>query len=323
MASDPLMRDLVRVDLIHLIQPLAGPAELLLKERYRPRLIPMRVGRRESDQLAEAQDAAGPRAAGDGRFVVVSGLGEGTFRSHLVERRNGAATAQAIRTADGLALALRFSLPIYVQREVAKFGGCDLDLTVEPSTAQPFPLSLARPIATFSPSTPGWARPWMFVIQTLAVIAVAGSAGLFFDGMINHGGAEAARRCVEALIFIAVCWAIILFAWGILWARASTLDIYAFGLRETMPVFSRHGGWGDFAKAQRLHPLIGVEGLKLNRPIAMRISGRNVVKRSTGIALANYERHWRSGNLGRYVRLYAPRLVDVAPVDPEGGSTLA
>jgi|SRR5215216_1568599 len=41
-----------------------------------------------------------------------------------------------------------------------------------------------------------------------------------------------------------------------------------------------------------------------------------------GLDLSPYDQNWREGEIGHYVRRYAPRLLGIEPVDPEGGSTI-
>ena len=41
-----------------------------------------------------------------------------------------------------------------------------------------------------------------------------------------------------------------------------------------------------------------------------------------GIGLSSYEKNWREGEIGALILRYAPRLVGIEPVDPDGGSTV-
>jgi hypothetical protein len=118
-------------------------------------------------------------------------------------------------------------------------------------------------------------------------------------------------------------WLVIWVLWALLWLQNATLDVYATGILQKHPSsWFVLGRWDDFADSGRINR-VGVDGLRLKQPILAHFAGRGVKTRAGGIPLENYERHWRSGDIGRCIRLYAPHLVGIEPRDAEGGSTLS
>lgn len=75
--------------------------------------------------------------------------------------------------------------------------------------------------------------------------------------------------------------------------------------------------WSDFADAGPFRrTFVTPDGLRFRSPLKTPRTRIPV----NGIALSDFDPDWRSGEIGRLVRLYAPHLLGVAVEDPDGGS---
>lgn len=114
---------------------------VMLKEKDSGRYLPIWVGPAEADSIAvKLQDVSVPRPlthdllgsvigvfGGTVSRVIVSDLQDDTFYAKLVLEINGKSMEVDCRPSDGIALAVRMSVPIYVEDVVLDKAGIFID----------------------------------------------------------------------------------------------------------------------------------------------------------------------------------------------------
>lgn len=262
------------------------------------------------------------RPPGDERVFVITGLTDGVFYSHLLDRIDGNVAAAPIRTADGLALALRWSLPVFVQAEVARFACYSLATEELPSEDEPLLIDPEQFVASF-PYTPS--KKILFWYRIIMVMGPFGIvlAAILLASMLNahYYGADAKETAILGLVLVGL---LRYTRWKLRYLRRQTIVFYSVGVRRPL----RSGKyafwvfWPECGVAGSIHRgYFKQTGLRFKQPAKIiRNSPLNLSLRS--LPLDNFDPNWRTGEIGRLLRLYAPTILGIAPTDPEGGSTL-
>jgi len=114
---------------------------VILKEKETERFLPIWIGPAEADAIAvRLQDVSVARPlthdllrnmidtlGANVRFVVVNDLNNDTFYARIVIDQNGSDVEIDSRPSDAIALAVRASVPIYVEETVLERAGVTLD----------------------------------------------------------------------------------------------------------------------------------------------------------------------------------------------------
>lgn len=258
--------------------------------------------------------------------ATITTLVDGGFQASARVSDAGQLFDFVARPADALACAIRCQAPMFATAEVLHMAGLYLhpeavdqvfagkSLALEDGQIGPpaneFQQSqsiwLQRANSYFAPL--GWVLISLTVFSTTVELAVA--AILF-----NTGGFPGfARRLAEALAIYA---AVVLLA-GILIQvhrmarqRTTKLEVFPVGVRITQDKRSFRAGWTSFANAGQVpRSFRSADGL---------LYWDDHRRSDPGLALSPYERNWRQGEIGVLVRRYAPRLLGIQPLDPDGG----
>jgi bifunctional DNase/RNase len=311
-----------RIDRIFQSGP-STPAVVLLAEEAGERFVAIQVGPREAVGLKAAIDSAPTPSAADERGIVIAELVDGSFRSQLMEPRGSGGPPTPIRTSDALTLAIRTSAPVYVSSNVGRLAGVYRDDQKTRSGGDDFAASAQHPVAVFGcrPKQGSKVR-----IRGMAVLMSVSTSYFVWQliTMARANGASSVASAAPLIVFYIVMTSVIALVM-LRWTRPRdermTLHVSPAGIRWILvgsaPV---DGAWREFTGSGLVGPIIArEEGILFRRPKSI---GASTLFLATvkGIPLVRFEENWRSGELGRLIRMYAPRALGIPQPDPDGGS---
>jgi bifunctional DNase/RNase len=261
--------------------------------------------------------------------VAITDLVDGGFRASVQITQDSRSFDLSARPADAIAWAASRLIPILAAEDALSLSGTSLDFSAVEfirlgMTPKPRQGNVGVPVATFRPLFSQ--RRQSFLRRSVQCFALFFALfGILMFGttlpyLIHHmldGDSTRVRTDLgwfvpmHGLYFLGIFIVFLLHRTNR--PGRAVLEIYPFGLRVKVGRIKASFLWSWLEKPGKpFWFLPKVDGLKLKK----RHLGMG------GLGLSTYEKDWREGEIGKFVRRYAPQLMGVEPVDPEGGSTI-
>jgi bifunctional DNase/RNase len=259
--------------------------------------------------------------------VVITDLVDGVFKANVVLTQDVRTFDVPARPADAIAWAMRAVVSTSATDELMHIATVRMtlpvvDLTLAGFGPNPLRDDFGTPVATFI--DPFSARRmrlerkfirftnWFFILFGLLVV---GSTSPYLIDHVLASNFDSVVRDLKWFLPMYGAMALGLYFVHLLnhankHGRAE-LEIYPFGVRVWMGKIKGAILWSALEKPGVTAWFVPkIDGLKSkNRRLGV-----------GGLGLSPYEKDWRDGEIGGYVRRYAPRLLGIEPIDPEGGS---
>jgi hypothetical protein len=258
--------------------------------------------------------------------ITITDLVEGVFKASVWLVQGGRLFDLPARPADALAWAIRSGSPITATGELMRFAGLILrgetvSAALEGKRPLPDKTEIGLPVKSFQEPYPF--RQASSVIVPFAWLSIIGCGGfsilLLVLITLKHFKEGDLGMAVYDFAYFLPGFALIAILMGILSQlrrmardRSATLEVFPLGFRVRIGTIVHQVSWASLDRAGQVTTIRKVDGLIFRKRRGL----------SIGTPLAGFEPNWREGEIGNLVRRYAPRLFDVEPVDPEGGSPI-
>jgi bifunctional DNase/RNase len=261
--------------------------------------------------------------------VAIVDLVDGVFKASVYLSQDGRKFDLPARPADAIEWSMRKLIPIWATEEVMRVASVKMrfdeaeqlltGVSPKPSSAE-FDL----PVATFEDPSHGRMKRhgiWLARLMTVAF-------GVFSTLIVLSTLVSLARHLFDAkfsevrrdFVWFFPLYCTLALGFYLLYGLHSSyrpgpvkLQIFPFGVGVWVGKIKGAMLWAALDRAGKVDWFVpSIDGLKAKD----RLIGIG------GLGLSPYDPHWREGEIGHYVRRYAPRLLGIEPVDPEGGSTI-
>lgn len=261
--------------------------------------------------------------------VAITDLVDGVFKACVYLSQEGRTFDIAARPADAIEWSMRKLIPVWATDGVMGLASVRMELeTAERVLAGICPkfdsYEFDAPVVTFEDPSPTWMKRhgiWFARLMTITF-------GMFGLSVVLLTLLKLGRHVLEAdmanvqrdLLWFLPVYVVVGFGFYLLYLLHSSyrpgkarLQIFPFGATVWMGKIKNAIFWSSLEKAGRTDWSIPtLDGLKSkDRHLGI-----------GGLDLSPYDPYWREGEIGWYVRRYAPRLLGIEPVDPEGGSAI-
>jgi bifunctional DNase/RNase len=261
--------------------------------------------------------------------VAITNLVDGVFKACVYLSQEDRRFTLPARPADALEWSMRKLIPIWATEEIMRVASVTMRFeTAEQVLAgtgpKPNSAEFDVPVATFEDPSRGWMkRNGMWFVRAMTVTygvfctLVVLLTLRYIGRHLLNGDLLEVRRDITWFLPVYLTLALGFF---LLYGLHSSyrpgrvkLQIFPFGVGVWVGKIKGTMLWASLDGAGKTDWFVPtIDGLKSKD----RLLGIG------GLGLSPYDQNWREGEIGHNIRRYAPRLLGIEPVDPEGGSAI-